>query len=383
MFFTLDMKPTFMQAGWALLAPFVLLALVRESVRLLRPGPRGARVTDRGPKAVAAAPRPGSLRLEAGWAIALPLAYFVLLPYGHRFGRYLAPALPAFAILGFAGLRDVVAVVARRTGGARWMAPLAAAALVIAMLAVQIRGAIAAANGYAAICRYHYVRHERTGRWLAENTPPEAVVATHDVGAIAFYSRRRIVDVVGLIDPEVTPHLRSPDYMKYLEDLFGRTHVTHIAALRNWLGVDAVAPLFTADPRPEVMEVYPWIPGRTHLIARRAHELTVLAERALQEGDAQRALSFLQAAARVDDRSARIWSLAGHAWEKIQHPAEAEASYRRALTLFPESEEARYGLAVVLSEQGKRDAARAELQTLLARSPNHPAARELSQRLGE
>jgi hypothetical protein len=39
------------------------------------------------------------------------------------------------------------------------------------------------------------------GRWLRDNTPPGAVVAANDVGAIAFHSQRRVIDTVGLTEP--------------------------------------------------------------------------------------------------------------------------------------------------------------------------------------
>jgi arabinofuranosyltransferase len=43
------------------------------------------------------------------------------------------------------------------------------------------------------------------GKWLAQNTPPNAVIATNDIGAIAFFSERRIVDTCGLVMPEILP----------------------------------------------------------------------------------------------------------------------------------------------------------------------------------
>ncbi len=45
-------------------------------------------------------------------------------------------------------------------------------------------------------------------RSAAENTPEDAVVACGDIGAIGYLSGRRIIDVVGLITPEVVDYLR-------------------------------------------------------------------------------------------------------------------------------------------------------------------------------
>ncbi|UCG42592.1 MAG: hypothetical protein JSU73_12135 [candidate division WOR-3 bacterium] len=43
----------------------------------------------------------------------------------------------------------------------------------------------------------------------AENTPPDAVVACGDIGAIGYFSGRRVIDVVGLVTPEMVGYLRS------------------------------------------------------------------------------------------------------------------------------------------------------------------------------
>jgi len=41
------------------------------------------------------------------------------------------------------------------------------------------------------------------GEWLAANTPPDAVVAAHDIGALGYASERRILDLAGLVSPEI------------------------------------------------------------------------------------------------------------------------------------------------------------------------------------
>lgn len=48
------------------------------------------------------------------------------------------------------------------------------------------------------------------GRWLAANTPPDALIAVDDIGAIAFVSGRRIVDLNGLVSPEMWPAVKQP-----------------------------------------------------------------------------------------------------------------------------------------------------------------------------
>jgi len=41
-------------------------------------------------------------------------------------------------------------------------------------------------------------------RWLKDNTPAHALIALHDIGAVGYFSERNILDLVGLVNHEVT-----------------------------------------------------------------------------------------------------------------------------------------------------------------------------------
>jgi len=51
------------------------------------------------------------------------------------------------------------------------------------------------------------------GRWFRAHTPEDAVIATPDIGAIGYFSRRAVVDLGGLVTPAMVPHLvrQSPE----------------------------------------------------------------------------------------------------------------------------------------------------------------------------
>ncbi len=358
LFLAMGVGAAFFRNGWLVLAPFALIAIGGEVWRL-------------------AHRRPGLVRPEVGWLLGLPVAYLVLLPFAHRFSRYLVPAVPALAIVGLAGLKQATERTARRR-----TALSIAVVLIAGALGLQLRGAAVGVQIYSELCRYHQARHERTAVWLREHTSPDAVIATHDIGAIGYYAHRRVIDMAGIVQPAVVRHLHRPDYVSYLAELFQREKVTHLAVLRSWIVVDNVAPLFTADPRPEVMEVFPWTPGKTHLLPERAGSLSLQAENALRARRASAALSMLQIACNEDGRSARLWTLAGDAWLLAERPDQAEECYRRAVALFPEADDPRYRLAVALAQQDKRTEARAAVDPLLRRQPPHRGAEELARRLG-
>ena len=57
----------------------------------------------------------------------------------------------------------------------------------------------------------------RTARWIATHTAPDARVATNDIGAIAFFSRRFILDTEGLITPDAIWDKRMWRIDRFLE----------------------------------------------------------------------------------------------------------------------------------------------------------------------
>jgi hypothetical protein len=49
----------------------------------------------------------------------------------------------------------------------------------------------------------------RLGRWVSAHTAPRARLAVNDIGAIAWVSRREIIDLMGLVTPEILPYRRQ------------------------------------------------------------------------------------------------------------------------------------------------------------------------------
>jgi hypothetical protein len=48
-----------------------------------------------------------------------------------------------------------------------------------------------------------------TAKWAAANLPPEALLAVHDIGAIGFFDDHAILDLAGLVSPQVVPFIRD------------------------------------------------------------------------------------------------------------------------------------------------------------------------------
>jgi hypothetical protein len=48
-----------------------------------------------------------------------------------------------------------------------------------------------------------------TAEWVQQNVPPDALLAVHDIGALGYYVQNPILDLAGLITPEVVEFIRD------------------------------------------------------------------------------------------------------------------------------------------------------------------------------
>ena len=56
------------------------------------------------------------------------------------------------------------------------------------------------------------------GKWLVHNTPEDAVLAVHDVGALRFFSNRTIIDLAGLVSPDIMHgNMTATETLQYLK----------------------------------------------------------------------------------------------------------------------------------------------------------------------
>jgi len=106
--------------------------------------------------------------------------------------------------------------------------------------------------------------------------------------------------------------------------------------------------------------------------------LLARAHQALEAGDAVGAETlYREVLALGPPDPSRIWTRLGRCAELVGDTGEAANRYRRALALRPANLRARVGLARALVGLGESEAARVELEAVLAKQPDHREAREL------
>ncbi|MCC6626025.1 MAG: hypothetical protein IT340_01360 [Chloroflexi bacterium] len=159
--------------------------------------------------------RPGARRslLPLAWVLGLPLLDAFIAPNLRHHERYLMPLLPLVALLAVHGMALVAALVpsqhlALGAGGRRLLRVGVLPLLVAITLVVGLREVHSWSIQYARDVRSIDETNVAVGRWLREHTPPDAVVATHDIGAVIFFSDRTVIDTVGLVEPGILPYIK-------------------------------------------------------------------------------------------------------------------------------------------------------------------------------
>ncbi len=71
----------------------------------------------------------------------------------------------------------------------------------------------------------------RAADWLREHTGEHELIATNDIGAIGFFTRRPVLDTIGLVEPDIVRHyLAGGTLVEYLQ----RRRPAYLAVFPHW-----------------------------------------------------------------------------------------------------------------------------------------------------
>jgi hypothetical protein len=153
-----------------------------------------------------------ALMAALAWCIGYFILYIVRLP-AYQHGRYLIPAMPAFLFLGVVELLELRPFVAGEKPR-RLLATAYVCGLVMLTIGFFVLGARAYGQDVALI----ETEMVDTARWIAGNIPGGAVIAAHDIGALGYFDQHPLVDLAGLVSPEVVPFMRDePRLAEFLD----------------------------------------------------------------------------------------------------------------------------------------------------------------------
>ena len=178
-------------------------------------------------------------RLAVLWLVSLPVFTAVIIDFTWHHGRYTMPLIPLQMVAAATGAHWVVCkITARRQEPWRRRLRLALPILLIGLL---LLGGVNRLPYWAEMLGNNTREVQdidvALGEWLAEQTRAESLIAVDDIGAIAFLSGRRIVDMNGLVSPEVWPATRAAEGLprsQILTRILSESQPEYMAAFPLW-----------------------------------------------------------------------------------------------------------------------------------------------------
>jgi hypothetical protein len=116
--------------------------------------------------------------------------------------RYVPQLVAMAAVLAFTALGPLVQRTGWRRGG-----------VLVVTVAVAVIGAntLTRTSEFALSVKNIEQLHVSLGRWLRDHLPQGSTVATNDVGALAYFSGHRILDIEGLVTPRALDYRQRPE----------------------------------------------------------------------------------------------------------------------------------------------------------------------------
>lgn len=160
------------------------------------------------------------------WSVGYIGLFAWRLPVIYQHGRYIMPAIPISLLLGISGLMRYFSKehkkLFERVVSRAWLGSTALILLIFLFLGGQAYGMD------VAIINSEMVN---TAQWIRDNLDDDAVIAAHDIGAIGYFSERKIIDLAGLVTPDVIPFIRDE---KRLGAYMHEQKVDYLVTFPSW-----------------------------------------------------------------------------------------------------------------------------------------------------
>jgi len=192
------------------------------------------------------------------WFSGYVFMYALRLPVVYQHGRYMIPAMVFYFLFALWGTTRWMGdwLPGKRTNLARvfWMTSIFSVLGLFFFIGCDVY------RTDVAIIQTEMVQ---TAHWLRENTPTDSRLAVHDIGAVGYFSEREVIDLAGLINPEVIPIIRDESRLK---QYINQQNVQFLVTFPGWYPelVKGLKPVYqsggTISPKAggENMSVFQW-----------------------------------------------------------------------------------------------------------------------------
>lgn len=148
------------------------------------------------------------------WSVGYLGMYALRLPVTYQHGRYAMPAMPVYFLWGLMGMTLLAQPQAQHT--VKRVVSLAWLILIPVVLGLfWILGGGAYGRDMAIINQEMVA----AAKWVRDNTSESDLIAAHDIGALGYFAERTLVDLAGLVSPDVIPFIRNENQLaEYLNE---------------------------------------------------------------------------------------------------------------------------------------------------------------------
>ena len=159
----------------------------------------------------------------------------------YQHGRYIIPAMPIFFLWGIVAMIEFTK--SKYFGRFHWVVASGWNILTGVLCAVFW---VVGANAYVQDVALIESEMVASAKWVAVNVPQDEIIAAHDIGALGYYDKHSLIDLAGLISPEVIPFIRDEEK---LADLLDKSNAAYLIAFPEFYPVlSALAePVFVTD----------------------------------------------------------------------------------------------------------------------------------------
>ena len=191
------------------------------------------------------------------WFFGYMLLFAIRLPVTYQHGRYFIPLIPIYLLFGINGYLSIKSE--RLTSITRFLIKsweISAISILLIFLGLG-------ANAYSKDVAIIESEMVDTAIWVNSNTSKLSVIAAHDIGALGYFCDHDLIDLAGLISPEVIPFISDEEKLKsYLDN----KNVDYMVVFPNWYSTLANGKQvvyqgnnsFSTQAGGENMTVYKW-----------------------------------------------------------------------------------------------------------------------------
>jgi hypothetical protein len=156
--------------------------------------------------------------------VVLTVMYRLTTPYASLINnaRYLVPVFDLFFVVSIivtAWILDIILIGMLRLKDCNEAKLVAGSIVFIVLVVPLVPNYVGQATFYGKAVKNINDLQVNIGYWIDEHTPEDSVFATHDAGAVRFISNRSMIDLAGLVSPDIVHGNMTPrETLSYLRE---------------------------------------------------------------------------------------------------------------------------------------------------------------------